>query len=51
MKLISKGDLEVLYSLTGKEYITPRHLEREILDELLAQRGLMDPYLNEITNL
>lgn len=39
-KLVDMGLLEVLYTLDGKEYITPQHLEREIKNELISNRGL-----------
>ena len=40
-KLLSMGLVEVLYTLDGKEYVTPHHLEREIRDELTVHRGIM----------
>jgi len=39
MKLIEQGELEVIYSLNGREYLTPKQLEREIQDELLQHGG------------
>ena len=38
-KLVSMGLLDVLHTLDGKEYITPQHLEREIRDELIVNKG------------
>ena len=38
-KLVDMGLLEILYTLDGKEYITPQHLDREIRNELMANRG------------
>lgn len=37
--LISKGLLDVIYTIDGKEYITPKHLETEIRDELYLHGG------------
>ena len=42
-KLIEMGLLEVVYTLDGKEYIVPQHLEREIREELAAHRGDLVP--------
>lgn len=39
-RLISKGDIQVVYTLDGKEYVTPQQLEREIKSELVAHQGL-----------
>lgn len=38
-KLISLGLVDVLFSCDGKEYITPRQLERDILDEVIVSGG------------
>eukprot|EP00753_Platysulcus_tardus_P019483 PLAT7240.1.p1 GENE.PLAT7240.1~~PLAT7240.1.p1 ORF type:complete len:863 (-),score=437.98 PLAT7240.1:44-2596(-) len=38
-KLIDAGKLDVLYTLNGKEYITPRALEREVENVLMDQGG------------
>ena len=38
-KLIEMKLLDVIYTLDGKEYVTPQYLEREIRDELLVHRG------------
>lgn len=38
-RLISTGQVEVIYTLDGKEYITPQQIEREIKNELIAHRG------------
>lgn len=37
--LIASDLLEVLFTLDGKEYVTPQRLEREIRDELHAHGG------------
>jgi len=39
MKLIEIGLLDVIFTLNGREYITPKQLEREILEELLQSKG------------
>ena len=41
-KLVELKLLSVVYTLDGKEYITPDHLEREISNELDAHRGKKD---------
>lgn len=38
-KLIELKLIDVIYTLDGKEYITDKHLEKEILDELAAHGG------------
>ena len=38
-KLLELGLVEVLYTVDGKEYVTPQRLEREIRDELCVHRG------------
>ena len=38
-RLISLGLLEVIYSCDGKEYITPKQLQKDILDELYVCGG------------
>ena len=38
-KLIANGQLEVIYSTDGREYLTPQQLEREIRDELFVHGG------------
>ena len=38
-RLIQTGQIDVVYTLDGKEYVTPKHLEKEINDELLVHRG------------
>lgn len=43
MKLVNSGRLNLFYTSTGKEFLTPKQLEREIQDELLQNRGLKDP--------
>lgn len=37
--LIEKGQLEVIYTVDGKEYITPQELAKEIKEELLVNGG------------
>lgn len=37
--LAEKGLIDVVYTNDGKEYITPEHLEREILDDLYMHGG------------
>ena len=39
-RLIRMGQIEVVYTLDGKEYITPLQLEKEIINELQLHRGL-----------
>lgn len=38
-RLVTMGMLEVVYTLDGKEYVTPQHLEREIRNEIIVHRG------------
>ena len=38
-RLIATGQVQVVYTLDGKEYVTPQQLEREIRGELIAHRG------------
>lgn len=38
-RLIASELLEVLFTLDGKEYVTPQRLEREIRDELYLHGG------------
>lgn len=38
-RLIQMGQIEVVYTLDGKEYITPQHLEKEIKKELVVHGG------------
>jgi len=38
-KLVELGLLDVLYTMNGKEYLTPRQLLREVEDELAARGG------------
>ena len=37
--LVKRGFLEILYTLDGKEYMTPGQLDREVKDELVAHGG------------
>ena len=39
-KLIGMNKLDVIYTIDGKEYLTPQQLEREIKDELFVHRGM-----------
>ena len=39
MKLIAKDQLEVLYTLDGREYLTPEQLRRELRAEISRQGG------------
>lgn len=39
-RLIETGQIQVVYTLDGKEYVTPQQLEREINSELLAHQGI-----------
>ncbi|PIK40550.1 putative E3 UFM1-protein ligase 1-like [Apostichopus japonicus] len=38
-KLIEEKQIEVIYSLDGKEYVTPSQLFKEIRDELIVHGG------------
>ena len=37
--LVKQGLVEIIYTLDGKEFITPDQLDREIRDELAVHRG------------
>lgn len=39
MKLIDLGLLKVIFTLSGREYLTHEELEREIQDEIIQHRG------------
>ena len=39
MKLTQKKLINLIFSVDGKEYITPKQLEHEIEDELLHNNG------------
>eukprot|EP01117_Protostelium_nocturnum_P005705 TRINITY_DN205_c1_g1_i2.p1 TRINITY_DN205_c1_g1~~TRINITY_DN205_c1_g1_i2.p1 ORF type:complete len:738 (-),score=341.84 TRINITY_DN205_c1_g1_i2:37-2250(-) len=39
MKLISRGDIRVIYTLNGREYLTSNQLEKEIKEEIEASKG------------
>ena len=39
-RLVETGQIQVVYTLDGKEYVTPQQLEREIHSELLAHQGM-----------
>ena len=36
LKLIEKGLVELIVTLDAKEYVTPAHLEKEIMDEIMS---------------
>ena len=38
-KLIKSGQLNVIHTLDGKDFITYKHLEREIYDEIYVHQG------------
>lgn len=38
-KLVELRLVDVVYTVDGKEYVTPQQLEREIRDELAVNRG------------
>ena len=38
-KLVETGLLDIIYTSDGKEYITPKHLQREISDEVYMSGG------------
>lgn len=38
-RLIETGLIQLVYTLDGKEYVTPQQLEKEITNELLAHQG------------
>ena len=38
-KLIQMGLLEVIYTIDGREYLTPNQLDKEIRDELFLHGG------------
>lgn len=42
VKLIQKKMIDVVYSVDGKEFITPKQLEHEIEDELLHNNGRLN---------
>ena len=44
-RLIEMGLVEVVYTLDGKEYVTPQQLEREIKTELVAHHGEYREYI------
>ncbi|XP_057308369.1 E3 UFM1-protein ligase 1 homolog isoform X1 [Hydractinia symbiolongicarpus] len=51
-KLVALGLVEVIYTTDGKEYLTPKQVEREIRDELIVHGGrinLVD--LQQILNI
>ena len=39
IKLIQTKQIDLFYTIDGKEYLTPSQLHREILDELYVQQG------------
>lgn len=40
MKLIQKSQLNLYFTLEGREYITPRQLETEIKNEVIVHGGM-----------
>ncbi|XP_053396897.1 E3 UFM1-protein ligase 1-like isoform X3 [Mercenaria mercenaria] len=48
-KLVEFGQLEVIYTVDGKEYITPQELVKEIKEELLVHGGRVN--LVELTQI
>ncbi len=49
-KLIKSGQLNVIHTLDGKDFITYKHLEREIYDEIYVHQGLKIILLNKKFN-
>lgn len=48
-RLVDGGQIDVLYTLDGREYVTQQHLEKEIRNELLVHRGtLVDLHLHHV---
>jgi len=45
-KLISTKLLDVVFTTDGKEYVTPKHLTKELKDEAYVQGGVYFKYLN-----
>lgn len=45
-KLISTKLLDVVFTTDGKEYVTPKHLTKELKDEAYVQGGVYYKYLN-----
>jgi hypothetical protein len=41
LKLMQLGLVDLIFTQSGKEYLTHKQLEREIQDELLLHRGLV----------
>ena len=41
-KLVETGAIDLVHTIDGKQYITPQRLDREILDELLAHKGVSE---------
>jgi hypothetical protein len=39
MKLLQKGQVNLYFTLEGREYITPRQLETEIKNEVIVHGG------------
>ncbi|XP_076372553.1 UFM1 specific ligase 1 isoform X1 [Tachypleus tridentatus] len=48
-KLLEEKLIEVIFTVDGKEYITPKHLVKEVKDELIVHRGRI--YLVELAQL
>jgi len=45
-KLISTKLLDVVFTTDGKEYVTPKHLTKELKDEAYVQGGVYYKYQN-----
>ena len=43
-KLVGFGLIEVIYTVDGKEYLTPQELAKEIKEELLVHGGNLTLY-------
>ncbi len=50
MKLIETGKIEVIFTQNGREYVTPKQLEREIKDEIMLHKGTHVPLINLINH-
>ena len=51
-KLVETGLLDIIYTSDGKEYITPKHLQREISDEVYMSGGRIGiPELSSILTI
>nr|CAD7459321.1 unnamed protein product [Timema tahoe] len=50
-KLIEHQLLDVVFTVDGKEYVTPQQLSREIRDELFVHGGTVTTLINKINNI